>query len=40
MIYVLDREEKIVGKGCFKKPSCPRSLKVGIVWERVNGYLP
>ena len=20
---------------CFQKPSCPRSLKVGIVWERV-----
>ena len=21
---------------CFHKPSCPRSLKVGIVWERVK----
>ena len=21
---------------CFQKPSCPRLLKVGIVWERVN----
>ena len=42
MIYVLDRVENIVGKGenagyqCFHKPSCRRSLKVGIVCKRGN----
>ena len=49
MVYVLDRVEKIVGKGenagyqhfllflqCFQKPFSSRSLKVGIVWEKVK----
>ena len=51
MIFVLDWEESIVGKGenavyqqflsfsnSFQKSSLLRSLKVGIVWWRVNSY--
>ena len=45
MIYVFDRAENIVGKGeqhfllfpqCFLQLSFSRSLKVVIVWKRVN----
>ena len=24
---------------CFQKPSCPRSLRVGIEWKRVTRFL-